>query len=617
MYDTSNDNQAYEKTFSASVIIKSAEEVDGKWLVSGPVCSLQEDYDGDIIQKCAIDKGMKYFEKLGRQVDWEHQYSKTKNPDVLIGRGVDVRDQDGQKWLTTELFKGKPLAKSLWLHLKEGGEAGYSIEGVARERGKGKDQAKIVDMEVHRVTISPSPKGYDARIQIGGPQPFMAVMKSIVSDVEKSDFSSWTQAPCEGGECELPSYECDEPVSKANTTHMQGDTCPDCGTTYDGDSPKSRYKKGFVAAFVGGDRNKTAIGEIGYIHGCHGKKCGKAKDLAPRAWSLANGQLHDMCDKLGIGGVCPGCGGIHGSDKAEKSVGIVESNPVKTRKKMKDAYIKDVPNKGGDPEKAVGAESKCKNCGHEWKSAPGNNPKQDFMLGYHKVFGHDGASHTPSPHAWAGKLYGNVGKMAGHDSGNAEEAWGDFVKHTESVHKGLGINSKICHDCGGVKLNTKGAKANNAAAKTGREAVEKSAWLYRNEKANVFLGWDNYLTRHPDEHGIAPILKSNLLVWDTILEDDAISAINDDENIPQIIKSWIESLSVTGADSTVVKKAMEAGEGVVQDLQTGSEALREQELLNKPKKKKKNKDEEDFEDKAEKSIQSKIVNFILSRKMKG
>lgn len=161
-------------------ICKSQETADGRWLVHGQVASSKEDYDGEVLEKAGVAKGLDMFKRLGAHVDYEHQYSRTKDPDVIIGKGVDITYIEGAPYLTTELYKSKPLAQKVWRHLQAGGAAGYSLEGRALARDP-KNPKRVTETEIHRITISPSPKGYDNRLYLGAPS-LQGLAKAIVEE---------------------------------------------------------------------------------------------------------------------------------------------------------------------------------------------------------------------------------------------------------------------------------------------------------------------------------------------------------------------------------------------------------------------------------------------------
>lgn len=181
MPDTSTHTNETTYDFSVlSPLVKATETPEGDWIVYGSVASSKKDYDGEILESAGIRKGLEMFKKLGSQVDWEHQYHITKNPAHVIGKGVHITDVDGVPHLATKLFKSKPIAQELWRHLQDDGAAGYSIEGIVKARDP-KDSKRILDTEIHRVTISMSPKGFDNRIRAGMPTDMVGMLKAIAS----------------------------------------------------------------------------------------------------------------------------------------------------------------------------------------------------------------------------------------------------------------------------------------------------------------------------------------------------------------------------------------------------------------------------------------------------
>lgn len=170
--------------FETTVTIKAMpDDYNGAWVIDGPVGSDEVDYDGETMDPQGVWQGMNMFDLLGKHVDYEHQYRKSLNPRYLIGVGVDRRLEKGVCHLRAELYKDKELAKSLWEHLNtktaagDHGYAGYSIEGRVLERDP-KDKNIIKAVEVHRVTVSMSPKGFGKTRVL----PVSAVLKAATPD---------------------------------------------------------------------------------------------------------------------------------------------------------------------------------------------------------------------------------------------------------------------------------------------------------------------------------------------------------------------------------------------------------------------------------------------------
>ncbi|MEP6757412.1 MAG: XkdF-like putative serine protease domain-containing protein, partial [Chthonomonadales bacterium] len=123
--------------FNSYLMIKAAEEVNGDWIVSGPIASQEEDYDGDIITKSAVLSGLSMFFKLGGHVDYEHQYEKSKDtgkpdPDYLIGKAIDVfnnAEDRNRPWVRIQLYKSSELAKKVWHKIQDGCPMGVSLFG--------------------------------------------------------------------------------------------------------------------------------------------------------------------------------------------------------------------------------------------------------------------------------------------------------------------------------------------------------------------------------------------------------------------------------------------------------------------------------------------------------
>lgn len=163
-------------------MIKSAEQVDGEWLVSGPVHDLAEDYDGETMEKSGILNGLRTFFKLGAHVDREHLYAKTRNPDDIVGVAKGVSEVAGVPWLTVQLRKSNHHARAIWEAVRDGVPMGFSILGRALRRDA-KNPKHITDTEITMVTIAAQPKSFGSRLQVGAsPAPIMELAKAIVRD---------------------------------------------------------------------------------------------------------------------------------------------------------------------------------------------------------------------------------------------------------------------------------------------------------------------------------------------------------------------------------------------------------------------------------------------------
>lgn len=154
-----------EHYFEANLPIKAVG--DGPWIVEGHVSPGDGfDYDNEFMLPGGVYKGMDTFHALGSSVDYEHQYRRTLDPQYIIGVGRESRLEKGLPFLRTELYDDdeKPLARKVWKHvntrLSDGtpGYAGYSLEGKVLERDAS-DKRIIKGVEIHRITISLSPKG--------------------------------------------------------------------------------------------------------------------------------------------------------------------------------------------------------------------------------------------------------------------------------------------------------------------------------------------------------------------------------------------------------------------------------------------------------------------------
>lgn len=140
-------------------ITKSTQTEDGDWIVEGPLSNPDEDLQGETMDMAGLRKGLTVFERLGQSVDWEHLYQKTKDPQFLIGKGVQIFDAEhpttGKQvpHLRARLFKGKKIARHAIEHLNEGGTLGYSVEGGAIQ----KSGSHILETVITMVTLTPQP----------------------------------------------------------------------------------------------------------------------------------------------------------------------------------------------------------------------------------------------------------------------------------------------------------------------------------------------------------------------------------------------------------------------------------------------------------------------------
>lgn len=174
--------------FEAEIAVKAVGGADGSpWLVEGPVAAPGFDYDKERLEPDGVHKGLDMFDSMGSQVDFEHKYRATHDPKYIIGVGVARRLEDGIPYLRTELFnsENKPLAKSVWQHLNtrdsngNPGYGGYSVEGRVLERDS-HDKRIIKAVEIHRVTISMTPKGLGQTRVV----PIAQVVKAVYGDEE-------------------------------------------------------------------------------------------------------------------------------------------------------------------------------------------------------------------------------------------------------------------------------------------------------------------------------------------------------------------------------------------------------------------------------------------------
>lgn len=162
--------------------------LEGEYVVDGPAASHVRDEENEILDRDGVWKGLDTWNTMGRHVDWEHQYRKNLDAKFLIGQGVkSYRDSDRTPRIASRLYKGNPYAESAWDLLLKGGELGYSVEGKATARDT-RDRGRITGIKIYRVTLSPTPMGYDSRVK-----PIHSVLKAL--DEMDSDLvrKSWVE----------------------------------------------------------------------------------------------------------------------------------------------------------------------------------------------------------------------------------------------------------------------------------------------------------------------------------------------------------------------------------------------------------------------------------------
>lgn len=168
--------------FSGCVLLKAATRTkNGDAIISGPVASEQEDFDGEVLERSGIWKGLQTYQRLHMPVDYEHQYSQNPDPKWMIGEGVCIKSVDGRPWLSTRLFMDNPLAQRVFKHVEAGRRAGYSIEGMYGARDAGNPR-RVLSTVITCITVSLNPKGMDQQMIAGGlPTLAKAITKAITT----------------------------------------------------------------------------------------------------------------------------------------------------------------------------------------------------------------------------------------------------------------------------------------------------------------------------------------------------------------------------------------------------------------------------------------------------
>jgi hypothetical protein len=139
--------------------------------LSGIISAETQDLEGEEIDQQEVAKGLQeYFVKLNRQVDWEHKYGATQDPDFLIGdmpehKLVSIK-KSGQNyaahWGLIRLFKKKEWAQKVLKHISAGGEIGASLHGARIVPKAGYDLTPKV--AIVRVSLTPNPINTDSHV---------------------------------------------------------------------------------------------------------------------------------------------------------------------------------------------------------------------------------------------------------------------------------------------------------------------------------------------------------------------------------------------------------------------------------------------------------------------
>lgn len=147
-------------------ILKGGEDpVTGEWYVEGPISEPSQDLQKDEMEqgewkKSGLRKGLETFIALGQVVDWEHLYERTRDPEAIIGKGVEMYDAPHPvtgvvvPWLKVRLLKGQRLAQKAWGLLQSGGSLGFSVAGAAFGRaGKRITESAIYTMGITALPV--------------------------------------------------------------------------------------------------------------------------------------------------------------------------------------------------------------------------------------------------------------------------------------------------------------------------------------------------------------------------------------------------------------------------------------------------------------------------------
>lgn len=138
--------------------------------VAGIFSADTKDLDGEVLDQDGVSEGLrKYFAKLNCQVDWEHEYGNTKDPDALIGECLRfeprIIKKSGKRhrahWGEFRLFKKKKLAKKVLDHLDAGGKIGASVHGLKLAT----DGGRVNKVMITRISLTPNPVNTETSIK--------------------------------------------------------------------------------------------------------------------------------------------------------------------------------------------------------------------------------------------------------------------------------------------------------------------------------------------------------------------------------------------------------------------------------------------------------------------
>jgi hypothetical protein len=152
-----------QKPFSIYAAISKAYEGDnGNWIIEGPLSNPSKDLQGETMRMAGLMEGLDTFHKIGSPVDWDHLWERTRDPDYLIGKGLDTylaphpRTGIEVPSLRAELCATKEFAQKARRHYEAGLPLGFSVAGLVESRDP-VDKAIIVKPMVTSVAVTPVP----------------------------------------------------------------------------------------------------------------------------------------------------------------------------------------------------------------------------------------------------------------------------------------------------------------------------------------------------------------------------------------------------------------------------------------------------------------------------
>jgi len=154
---------------------------DEEIIISGPVSSGKEDWEGEILDQAGVWKALEYYRQSGMQVGYDHMYPQDRDPRTkdqwLIGQGIKLERINGRPYLTARLYKSNPLAQQIAQKLREGAKYFFSVYGPPPIR-KGK---RVIPRIISQIDVTPNPYCTETPVSLGPPKTPLEFAKSLLA----------------------------------------------------------------------------------------------------------------------------------------------------------------------------------------------------------------------------------------------------------------------------------------------------------------------------------------------------------------------------------------------------------------------------------------------------